>query len=49
MGGVGAAFLGYLADLTSIDTVYRICSFLPLMGLTTAFLPTIETPKRRVA
>ncbi len=39
MGGLGAAVLGHIADLTSIDYVYRICSFLPLLGILTAFLP----------
>lgn len=42
LAGLGAAALGHLADLTSIDTVYRVCSFLPLIGLLTAFLPNIE-------
>jgi MFS transporter, FSR family, fosmidomycin resistance protein len=42
MGGVGAAVLGELADLTSIGLVYRLCSFLPLIGLLTVFLPDIE-------
>lgn len=45
LGGLGAAALGQLADMTSIDTVYRVCSFLPFLGLLTAFLPNIE--KRR--
>jgi FSR family fosmidomycin resistance protein-like MFS transporter len=44
LGGVGAAVLGALADLTSIDTVYRICAFLPLIGLLTALLPNIGRP-----
>lgn len=44
MGGVGAALLGALADVTSIDFVYRVCSFLPVIGLLTAFLPKIEPP-----
>jgi MFS transporter, FSR family, fosmidomycin resistance protein len=43
MAGIGAAALGHLADLTSIGEVYRICSFLPLIGLLTFFLPDIET------
>ncbi|MDE1172255.1 MAG: MFS transporter [Parvibaculaceae bacterium] len=43
MGGIGAAVLGVLADWTSIDTVYRVCAFLPLIGLLTAFLPDIES------
>jgi FSR family fosmidomycin resistance protein-like MFS transporter len=42
LGGLGAAALGQLADWTSIETVYRLCSFLPLIGLLTAFLPDIE-------
>ena len=40
MAGLGAAVLGKLADLTSIEYVYRLCSFLPLIGLLAAFLPS---------
>src|SRR5207302_10628450 len=39
MGGIGAALLGKLADHTSIEFVYRVCAFLPAIGLLTAFLP----------
>ncbi|MFI3309571.1 MFS transporter [Ewingella allii] len=42
MGGLGAAVLGYVADRTSIELVYQICAFLPLLGILTAFLPNIE-------
>jgi FSR family fosmidomycin resistance protein-like MFS transporter len=42
MAGIGAAALGELADLTNIEFVYRVCSFLPLIGLLTAFLPDVE-------
>ncbi len=42
MGGIGAAILGRLADITSIDFVYHLCSYLPLIGLLTAFLPNLE-------
>jgi MFS transporter, FSR family, fosmidomycin resistance protein len=45
MGGVGAAVLGALADWTSIQFVYRLCAFLPLIGLLTAFLPDVEGRK----
>jgi len=41
MGGLGAAVLGRLADATSLDTVYRVCAYLPLIGLLTGFLPDI--------
>lgn len=40
-GGIGAAVLGALADHWGIDTVYRICSVLPAIGLLAAFLPKI--------
>jgi FSR family fosmidomycin resistance protein-like MFS transporter len=42
MGGLGAAVLGYVADLTSIELVYQICAFLPLIGIITALLPNME-------
>ncbi|MGE0417922.1 MAG: MFS transporter [Acetobacteraceae bacterium] len=42
LGGLGAAALGEIADHVGIDAVYRACSFLPLIGLLTAFLPHIE-------
>jgi MFS transporter, FSR family, fosmidomycin resistance protein len=45
LGGLGAAALGEIADWTSIDTVYRLCSFLPLIGLMTALLPNIDRPQ----
>jgi len=46
MGGIGAALLGQLADATSIEFMYRVCSFLPVIGLLTAFLPNLEPAKR---
>ena len=44
LGGVGAAVLGALADRHGIETVYKICSFLPLIGLLTVFLPNLHKP-----
>jgi MFS transporter, FSR family, fosmidomycin resistance protein len=49
LGGVGAALLGKLADTTSIDFVYHLCSYLPVVGLLTAFLPNLEPPRVRAA
>lgn len=46
MGGIGSALLGKLADKTSISYVYQVCSFLPLIGLLTGFLPNLEKGKR---
>ena len=45
MAGIGAAALGWLADATSIDYVYQICAFLPLLGLFTVLLPNIGRPQ----
>jgi FSR family fosmidomycin resistance protein-like MFS transporter len=42
IAGVGAALLGALADRTSIEFVYNVCAYLPILGLLTAFLPDIE-------
>ena len=42
LGGIAAAILGEFADRTSIETVYRICSFLPAIGLLAWFLPKIS-------
>ena len=46
MGGIGAAVLGGLADVHGIEYVYRLCAYLPLMGLITVFLPNLERPIR---
>ena len=43
LGGIGAAVLGKLADLTSLDTVYSVCAFLPAIGLLAIFLPKMKT------
>jgi FSR family fosmidomycin resistance protein-like MFS transporter len=42
IGGIGAAVLGGLADRHGIEFVYRICAYLPLLGMVAAFLPDIE-------
>jgi FSR family fosmidomycin resistance protein-like MFS transporter len=39
VGGIGAAVLGGLADSMGIDVVYRVCSWLPVIGLISALLP----------
>jgi MFS transporter, FSR family, fosmidomycin resistance protein len=44
-GGIGAAVLGGLADRHGIEFVYRICAYLPLLGMVAAFLPHIEHRK----
>jgi MFS transporter, FSR family, fosmidomycin resistance protein len=46
MGGIGSAVLGKLADATSIEYVFKVCSYLPLIGIVTGLLPNIEGRKR---
>jgi len=41
LGGVGAALLGQLADANGIQFIFKLCSFLPLIGLLAAFLPNV--------
>lgn len=45
MGGLGSALIGALADHTSIFYVFKVCSFLPLIGLITGLLPNIKAHK----
>lgn len=42
MAGLGAAALGALADVVGIESVYRLCAFLPAVGLLAAFLPDLD-------
>jgi FSR family fosmidomycin resistance protein-like MFS transporter len=44
--GIAAAVLGKVADVYGIELVYRFCSFLPLLGLFTAFLPDLRSGGR---
>jgi len=43
LAGIGAALLGQLADHWGIETVYRLCAFLPLIGLLAVFLPDLRS------
>jgi MFS transporter, FSR family, fosmidomycin resistance protein len=47
MGGIAAAILGEMADRIGIEKVYELCSFLPLVGLLTLFLPRITDSSTR--
>jgi len=42
MGGLGAAALGQLADRVGIEAVYRLCAYLPAIGLLAGFLPNLD-------
>ncbi len=45
MGGIGAAILGYWADHTSLENIYLVCSYLPLIGIAAYFLPNMKKVK----
>ena len=45
LSGIGAAGLGWIADFTSIEFVYLICSVLPALGLLAVFLPDLKSAK----
>ncbi|MDH3309163.1 MAG: MFS transporter [Gammaproteobacteria bacterium] len=47
LGGIGAAVLGEVADATSIQTMFHVSAFLPVIGLLAGFLPHLETESRR--
>ena len=49
VAGIGAALLGRVADHSGIEVVYHACSFLPAIGLLTAFLPEVEPRGARAA
>jgi MFS transporter, FSR family, fosmidomycin resistance protein len=42
MGAIGAAAIGYMADMTSITYVFWLCGFLPLIGVLALFLPDVK-------
>jgi FSR family fosmidomycin resistance protein-like MFS transporter len=47
LGGLGAAVMGGLADAYGIAVVYKICSFLPILGVVAWFLPDMTKEKER--
>lgn len=47
IAGVASALLGQLADKTSIEYVYHVCSYLPLLGIIAIFLPNIESKRTK--
>ena len=46
LGGLGSAFFGWLADKTSIEFIFRVSTFLPLMGIIAGFLPNTQKVKK---
>ena len=42
LGGIGSAFFGWLADLTSIDFIFKVSTWLPLLGIVAVWLPDVR-------
>ena len=42
LGGLGSAFFGWLADKTSIEFIFQVSAFLPLLGIIAGFLPNTQ-------
>ena len=47
LGGIGSAFFGWLADLTSIEFIFKVSTWLPLLGIVAVFLPDIRPNKTK--
>lgn len=47
LGGLGSAFFGWLADLTSIEFIFQVSAFLPLLGVIAGFLPDTQKKEEK--
>ena len=47
LGGLGSAFFGWLADLTSIEFIFQVSAFLPLLGVIAGFLPNTQKEEEK--
>ena len=45
LGGLGSAFFGWLADKTSIEFIFKVSAYLPLLGIIAGLLPNTQTRK----
>ena len=45
LGGIGSAFFGWLADVTSIEFIFHVSTWLPLLGVVAVFLPDVRPGK----
>ena len=42
LGGIGSAFFGWMADITGIEYVFKVSTWLPMLGIVAAFLPDVR-------
>lgn len=46
LGGLGSAFFGWLADKTSVEFIFQVSAFLPLMGIVAGLLPNTQKAEK---
>ena len=48
LGGLGSAFFGWLADKTSVEFIFQVRAFLPLLGIIAGFLPNTQKTSKQI-
>ena len=48
LGGLGSAFFGWLADKTSVEFIFQVSAFLPLLGIIAGFLPNTQKTSKQI-
>lgn len=46
LGGIGSAFFGWLADVTSIEFIFKVSTWLPLFGVIAIWLPNVRLQRK---
>ena len=47
LGGIGSAFFGWLADMTSVGFIFKVSTWLPLLGIVAVWLPDVRPARRK--
>ena len=47
LGGIGSAFFGWLADMTSVGFIFKVSTWLPLLGVVAVWLPDVRPARRK--
>ena len=47
LGGIGSAFFGWLADFTSIEFIFKVSTWLPILGIIAIWLPDVRPGRQK--
>ncbi len=47
LGGIGSAFFGWLADMTSIEFIFKVSTWLPILGIIAVWLPDVRPGRQK--